>query len=509
MNDRYHRSYAARILIAAFPAIVIITALAHTAHAAGGSVNYSCPTGWTNNPNISVTVTDPPPPPPPPPPVNSGGGGCCFIPGTMISMADGNTMLIEDLEIGDKVMGQGRKTNIIQNVIILPAEGRKIYGVNGSEPFVTVDHPLLSTDGWKAQDPVATAKSYIGLKVSQLKIGDELITEQGNIVVRQLSDAQELKGGYVYTFKTDGNHSYMANTFIAHNQSGSSGGTCSTIDIGGTGSSGCFTADTRILLANGTQKAIEKIQIGERVFGSHGTINTVLGYEHHTQKNSHQTVTVNNKITATENHPLLTTAGWKALDTSTHALKYPWLKMSGELAVGDELITKAGTEIIESLDRAWLPAGTTVYNLILDGDHTYYAGGILAHNIIQNGFISHELYQQKLISKQVFDWDQEYNDTYLLDAHVRRGYAYWARPAADRMRSSKIWTAWYAFFARSWMKHQQYILGARSRDNTFGRIGGHIVVSFFRVTGNMLTHEPQAPKIVMRLPSSSQQHACA
>jgi len=508
MSKAHHRSYIIRVLVAAFPAVVVITMLASATYAGGGgSVSYSCPSGWTNNPNMSLTVADPPPPPPPA--SDGGGGGCCFIPGTVVTMADGKNKLIEDLEIGDQILGMDGGVNTIQEVIVLPANGKKIYGINELKPFVTIDHPLLSVSGWVSKDPTATAKSYKNLEVRQVKAGSELITGAGRISVQNLSKEQNLESGYVYTLETDGNHSYLADGFVAHNAQNSQ---CNVLDpTAGGGSTGCcVTAGTNIRLANGQMLEIEKLQYGDIVIGKDGSQNTILGIEKEKQAAARLAYRINGeRILMTHDHPIQTTTGWKSADPEYNSARHAWLPIAGRLQVGNEIITNSGTVMIKNLEPVWLPVGETVYNLILDGNHTYYADGMLVHNIIQNGFISHELYRQGLISKQSYDWDQEYNDSYLLDADIRRGYAYWAKPAADRMRRSKAWTAWYAFFARPWMLHQQYMLGARSRDNIFGRIGGRIVVAFFRATGKLLAHTPESTKIVIRVPSSTPQHALA
>jgi hypothetical protein len=44
------------------------------------------------------------------------------------------------------------------------------------------------------------------------------------------------------------------------------------------------------------------------------------------------------------------------------------------------LITNDGLEEIKSVDYMDEDYNTPLYNLVLDGDHTYYANGYLVHN---------------------------------------------------------------------------------------------------------------------------------
>ncbi|MBC7805022.1 MAG: hypothetical protein H7145_02610 [Akkermansiaceae bacterium] len=72
----------------------------------------------------------------------------------------------------------------------------------------------------------------------------------------------------------------------------------------------------------------------------------------------------------TAEHPFLTPGGW--VD-------------AGSLGIGTEIVTRARPSLVVSkVERVAKPEGVTVYNLTVDGDHTYFVGGarggLLSHN---------------------------------------------------------------------------------------------------------------------------------
>jgi len=90
-----------------------------------------------------------------------------------------------------------------------------------------------------------------------------------------------------------------------------------------------------------------------------------------------------------EEHPMMTTKGWGAFNpttlfegefhTFTEVVKEE-LKDVVEIKTGTELVTHMGNEVISDLVPESMPEDTVIYNLLLDGDNTYYANNILVHN---------------------------------------------------------------------------------------------------------------------------------
>ena len=70
-----------------------------------------------------------------------------------------------------------------------------------------------------------------------------------------------------------------------------------------------------------------------------------------------------------------------------------------------------------------------MYNLYLDGDHTFYANDVPVHNIITNGFISFALLYAGYISEEQYEQDIEYTKG-VSNATIRLGYSKIAHPIA-------------------------------------------------------------------------------
>ncbi len=133
----------------------------------------------------------------------------------------------------------------------------------------------------------------------------------------------------------------------------------------------CFVPETPILMADGTEKAISDIQIGDMVMGEDKYGNRRKNFVQHVYNHGPEEhpndplgmIEINGNLTATPEHPVYTTRGW--LETS-------------ELVVGDVMTGVHGPVPITSLKRAATPSN--VYNLTTYPTHTYFAGGVLVHN---------------------------------------------------------------------------------------------------------------------------------
>jgi len=130
------------------------------------------------------------------------------------------------------------------------------------------------------------------------------------------------------------------------------------------GGGGCFSPDTLILMADGTYKPIVKVVVGDTVLAQDETgarvPNTVTKLFVHTDK---ETRIVNESLVVTPVHPIMTTRGWVE---------------AGNLVVGDVMVGIHGTVEIRTIQQGEvLPK---VYNLEVEPNHTYFAGGVLVHN---------------------------------------------------------------------------------------------------------------------------------
>lgn len=158
----------------------------------------------------------------------------------------------------------------------------------------------------------------------------------------------------------------------------------------------CFTGDTLVAMADGTTKPIARVEVGDRVMGQTG-INRVEAIER-PRLGSRRLYSLNGgAFFVTSEHPFLTEAGWKAIDPAATAAENPSLTV-GRLTVGDRMLALAGVavpalaggypaleprfEAVALGSLIGMPAdpATPLYNLRLDGDHTYIANDLIVHN---------------------------------------------------------------------------------------------------------------------------------
>lgn len=147
---------------------------------------------------------------------------CCFVRGTQITMADGTYKKIEDVLIGDYLLGQDGAHNKVVEFLrpTLGDTGSSLMAFNGGNPFMTSDHPVyIRGKGWKSFDPEMTVTKY-NMVVGKYNIGDVIETQDGvgfeiTSIQEYLSENQDQ---VIYNFRLDGNHTYIADNLIVHNK---------------------------------------------------------------------------------------------------------------------------------------------------------------------------------------------------------------------------------------------------------------------------------------------------
>lgn len=160
----------------------------------------------------------------------------------------------------------------------------------------------------------------------------------------------------------------------------------------------CFVAGARIAMADGTSQPIESVAVGDLVVGRDG-VNRVLELFRPVLGERPLYALNGGQPFVTAGHSFLTAEGWKAADPAATAAENPGLAV-GRLAVGDRLLALAGVAVpalaagicaddVEvrfeevPLDRLVAHAAepaTPLYNLRVDGDHTFVANDLVVHN---------------------------------------------------------------------------------------------------------------------------------
>lgn len=169
----------------------------------------------------------------------------------------------------------------------------------------------------------------------------------------------------------------------------------------------CFTATTPVLMADGTSRPIAAVKVGDEVLGEDGAVNRVVAIETPALGSRRLYAFNGGPAFVTPEHPFMTRAGWKSIApeatfAENNSFKVGTLKAGDELvklqsvmvrprpvsvALGGAMAASAVDVLVETsfapLESAVPHDGdpfTTVYNLRLDGNHTYFANGYLVHN---------------------------------------------------------------------------------------------------------------------------------
>lgn len=162
----------------------------------------------------------------------------------------------------------------------------------------------------------------------------------------------------------------------------------------------CFTADTDIVMADGSVKTIDHVRPGDCVLGPWGVPAKVKAVET-PELGDRELYSFNGGDPfVTSEHPFSTPEGWKSIDPVATELERPSAPVSA-LRVGDYLLCRvAGGGVLASGNLAHAfkaepglkpvvlrsvigvfghPA-MKLYNLILEEGHEYFANGFLVHN---------------------------------------------------------------------------------------------------------------------------------
>ena len=158
----------------------------------------------------------------------------------------------------------------------------------------------------------------------------------------------------------------------------------------------CFLAGSLVHMADGTTKVIEDVQVNDLVIGAFGEINKVLALhrpllgsalmckinDEHSTTNHHPHISLDKQFycgnpdlvsnsTYGRVHTVITAEGVK-VERMLHGLKKERIQ---KLHTGVVLKTIEGSRITNSIDVYSMPEDTQLYNLVIDGSHTYHVDG--------------------------------------------------------------------------------------------------------------------------------------
>lgn len=127
----------------------------------------------------------------------------------------------------------------------------------------------------------------------------------------------------------------------------------------------CFIDGVQVELADGSEKNVSEISVGDVVKTNEGEGSVVKVF--HGQAGGQKLYGFNGKEPfVTEAHPFMTQRGWKKVS---------------ELEVGDTLYRNGlGNDTVKSIKSIDIPEDTPVYNFHVDTHENYFADGYLVHN---------------------------------------------------------------------------------------------------------------------------------
>jgi hypothetical protein len=123
-----------------------------------------------------------------------------------------------------------------------------------------------------------------------------------------------------------------------------------------------------------------------------------------------------------------------------------------------------------------------VYNIYLDGDHTFYANGLPTHNIITNGFISFALLYSKYISNDDYLHDIEYTQG-VKNRLVRLGYSKIAYPIAYEIMKQSVFGKICASICKPFVTMTSSIAQKKKSSTIIKTIGYSIIYPTLYIRG--------------------------
>ncbi len=158
----------------------------------------------------------------------------------------------------------------------------------------------------------------------------------------------------------------------------------------------CFLAGSLVRMADGTNKVIEDVAVGDLILGAFGEINAVLGL-HRSKLGLRKMLNINGDHKTTPNHPHISidkkfyAANISALENNTYGRMHTVIDANGNkvqmmlhglnkgrvqaLEIGAVLQHIDGSKVVESLEYETMSPDTDLYNLVVGGSHTYYVDG--------------------------------------------------------------------------------------------------------------------------------------
>jgi len=150
--------------------------------------------------------------------------GGCFVSGTLVTLSNKESVIIEDVKEGDMVITYNVEKNIqeigkVKSLISLKKNDIvSIKLSNSTNIECTSEHPFwVVNKGWSSISPEKSLL-YPDMNIKKMMVSDILLTDSNTEVI--VDDIKELKNKTinVYNLQIEGNHNYYANGILVHNK---------------------------------------------------------------------------------------------------------------------------------------------------------------------------------------------------------------------------------------------------------------------------------------------------
>ena len=282
-------------------------------------------------------------------------------------------------EMGNDLNQIADDTNKVRDSII-------DMGADAEQTIISViDYAKTWSDEWSAAIDAIISKN-------------ELLAKSCDTIISKLADAQAANDALNQAEAEEAQRQaeQQANSGSNNNSNGSSSGGNYTYSPGWGGkdpddnqkrknNGGCFAPDTKVLMADLTEKEIQYIKLGDMVM-SYDEVSQIFMpkrvtkiYPHYNTPKIVKIIFQDNiSIELTPGHPILSQFGWRSLDTLNSLFEHGVVVK--ELQYNDIILGYNNNYSVQSIQEVNIGNNYTSYNLEVEDYHTFITNGIIAHN---------------------------------------------------------------------------------------------------------------------------------
>lgn len=282
-------------------------------------------------------------------------------------------------EMGDDLNQIADGTNKVRDSII-------DMGADAEQTIVSViDYAKTWSDEWSTAIDAIISKN-------------ELLAKSCDTIISKLANAQAANDALNQAEAEEAQRQaeQQANSGSSNNSNGSSNSGNYTYSPGWGGedqednqkrknNGGCFAPDTKVLMADLTEKEIQYIKLGDMVM-SYDEVSQIFMpkrvtkiYPHYNTPKIVKIIFQDNiSIELTPGHPILSQFGWRSLDTLNSLFEHGVVVK--ELQYNDIILGYNNNYSVQSIQEVNIGNNYTSYNLEVEDYHTFITNGIIAHN---------------------------------------------------------------------------------------------------------------------------------